>query len=467
MPADHVHDLNRPGMPPHRELVDALTIAVPASGTVFVVSDVHLPPRQTRHSAHVCRTVAAALSALPDPVTVVLAGDILELLGNPETSPQTILDAHPLLVGALCGVRERGGRVVYVVGNHDVRLAWDAAAAGQVRAVLGVELVLQADLVLPADEPLRLRIEHGHGQDPFNIVTDPRDPLDTPLGHHVVTDVLPRLSFLGAGRGVLPADGDVDAAVGGEPDRWLSGAGELVDPLDFPGFVGSRLVYRRLTVHLPWVIAVVVGVALIVRLSLLYGLVQRLPEDVSTAVLHSAYFVAAAVVDAALLLAVLAVAARRVFRSVSSLDLGPQGAATNQAGQAHARQLAVDGYHGYLCGHTHRPELAALACQGGTPTVVFANTGCGTAAVVPARARLGLPPVYLRALQLSWLEVGNDGTRWVIRLRTQRVPLKGSTRLERLLVADRELLTVGSNEQVIPIRLVGVGAAPEGTAARG
>ncbi len=440
--------------PDRCDVADALAVEVSADATVFVVSDVHLPPRQTHHSGRVCAEIANSLSALHAPVVVVLDGDILELLGNPDASAQEILDEHPGLLAALAGVREQGGRVVYVVGNHDVRLAWDQQAARAVRDTLGAELALQVDLVLATgQDPLRVRIEHGHGHDPFNCVTDPRDPLDTPLGHHVVTDVLPRLPFLGAGRGILPSDREVDATARPDAERWLSGTRELVDPLDFPAFVGSRLVYRRLTVHLGWVLAVVVGLALAARLSLLYGLLQRLPEDVTTTALHAAYFLAAAAVDAAVLLAVLGIVARRVFRAVSSLDLGPRGPATNDPGRAHARSLAAAGYAAFVCGHTHRAELTAITDHTSAHGGLFANTGCGTAAVVAVGARFGLPPVYLRTLQLSWLELDNAATGWAARLRTSRLPLPGATRLERLVIADRRYLTSGVTEDAVPLAI--------------
>ena len=35
---------------------------------------------------------------------------------------------------------------------------------------------------------------------------------------------------------------------------WLNGAHEMADPADFPSFVASRLVYRKLVRHLWWLV---------------------------------------------------------------------------------------------------------------------------------------------------------------------------------------------------------------------
>ena len=107
---------------------------------------------------------------------------------------------------------ERGGQVIYTVGNHDGDLAWDLKAATAVREATGAQLCLAADLVLPDGE--RIRVEHGHQMDPYNCFQDARNPLDTPLGHHIVREVIPKIEWLGR--------------------DWLTGAHEMADPADFP-----------------------------------------------------------------------------------------------------------------------------------------------------------------------------------------------------------------------------------------
>src|SRR6202044_4235824 len=90
-------------------------------------------------------------------------------------------------------------------------------------------LCLAADLILA--DGRKIRVEPGHQLDPYNCFCDARNPLDTPIGHHVVREVIPRIEFLGIG--------------------WVDGAHEMADPTDFPSFIGSRRGYPK-TGHPLW-----------------------------------------------------------------------------------------------------------------------------------------------------------------------------------------------------------------------
>ena len=50
---------------------------------------------------------------------MVLAGDVVELLGYPDATVTDILRAHEDLCVALTAVTARGGQVIYAIGNHD------------------------------------------------------------------------------------------------------------------------------------------------------------------------------------------------------------------------------------------------------------------------------------------------------------------------------------------------------------
>src|SRR5436853_514464 len=91
----------------------------------------------------------------------------------------------------------RGGQVIYAIGNHDSDLAWDVKSADAVRDMTGARLCLSADLIL--DDSRKIRVEHGHQLDPYNCFHDPRNALDTPIGHHIVREVVPQLERLGQG----------------------------------------------------------------------------------------------------------------------------------------------------------------------------------------------------------------------------------------------------------------------------
>lgn len=101
--------------------------------------------------------------------------------------------------------RQPDARIVYLIGNHDAALAWDAAARRQVADQFGVRdivLRLRVRVERGAGEPLWLPAEHGDAFDPYNRRTDPFDPLESPAGEHVVTEVVNRLEA--AARFTLP-----------------------------------------------------------------------------------------------------------------------------------------------------------------------------------------------------------------------------------------------------------------------
>ncbi len=357
-----------------------MEVRIPAGGRVVAISDLHLPPRRSNVSARCCTMLAARLAELAGPVTVVLAGDIIELLGFPEATAAEILREHEDLCAALAGVTARGGRVVYIVGNHDGDLAWDVKTADTVREMTGAELALAANVVLP--DGGRIRVEHGHQLDPYNCFHDPRNNLDTPLGHHIVREILPRIEFLGRG--------------------WLDGAHEMADPADFPSFVGSRLVYRKLIRHAWWLLLIPVLLLLGLRVSEIVELQTRYPD--TTPWVHGAQILGyGAVADLIVVAAIIAIVSRRAWTSISALALAERGYGQNKAARQRAADLTSEGYLGYLSGHTHHPELSG--CGDG----FYANTGSCTTVVEATATRLGMPTAYLRAQQISWLELTSPG----------------------------------------------------------
>jgi UDP-2,3-diacylglucosamine pyrophosphatase LpxH len=337
-----------------------------------------------------------------------------------------VLGAHDDLCGALAEVIERGGQVIYTVGNHDGDLAWDLKAATAVREATGAQLCLAADLVLPDGE--RIRVEHGHQIDPYNCFSDPRNPLDTPLGHHIVREVIPKIEWLGR--------------------DWLTGAHEMADPADFPSFLASRLVYRKLVRHLWWVILAPIMLFDLVLPEL--GRVQNRYPDAGRWLRDGEILGYGAAVDVVLLALVIAVLLRRAWTSISALALSQRGYGQNSAARERADELIAQGYTGYLSGHTHHPELRAHGDG------FYGNTGSCTSVVEAIETIYGMPPVYLRTQQLSWLEVvatppaaavrqGDDedaereraSLPWHATLKSARVELPGATRFERFLVRSR------------------------------
>ena len=398
---------------PQPDVSDRLDVAVQPGGKVIAISDLHLPPERTMVSGRCCEVIARRLDTEPAPLTVVLAGDIVEMLSFPGATAADILEAHDDLGRALAAVTERGGQVIYTVGNHDGDLAWDLKAADAVRDATGAKLCLAADLLLSGGE--RIRVEHGHQIDPYNCFHDPRNPLDTPLGHHIVREVVPKIERIGR--------------------DWLTGAHEMADPADFPSFVASRLVYRKLARHLWWLVLVPILLFALVLPEV--GRVKNRYPDTATW-LHDVEILGyGALVDIAIIALILAIVSRRAWTSISALALAGRGYSQNAAARQRADDLIAEGYTGYLSGHTHHPELH------GHGDGFYANAGSCTSVVEAIDTLRGMPPVYLRTQQLSWLEITADrdhprgAAPMRATLQSARVELPGATRFERFMARAR------------------------------
>ena len=118
---------------PRPDIADLLEVEVPPDVKVITVSDLHLPPVRTDVSGRSCEMLARHLAEELGTPTVVLAGDVIELLGSPGSTATDILRPHEDLCAALLDVTTRGGQVIYTIGNHDADLAWDVKAADAVR----------------------------------------------------------------------------------------------------------------------------------------------------------------------------------------------------------------------------------------------------------------------------------------------------------------------------------------------
>jgi UDP-2,3-diacylglucosamine pyrophosphatase LpxH len=389
---------------PRPEIADLLEVDIPPGSRVITASDLHLPPTRTDVSGRAAETLARQLEGEAGPLTVVLAGDVVELLAFPEATATDVLRAHEDLCAALITVTARGGQVIYAIGNHDGDLAWDVKAADAVREMTGARLCLSADLILP--DGRKIRVEHGHQLDPYNCFCDPRNSLDTPLGHHIVREVIPRIERLGKG--------------------WVDGAHEMADPTDFPSFIGSRLVYRKFGRRLWWLIAIPLVILIAARIPVVTSIRSRYPD--TQVWLHRGEILGwGALADLIMLAVVVGILARRAWVSVSALALERRGYEQNHAAVQRAIDLVADGYYGFVSGHTHHPELRAVASG------FYANSGSCTSVVEGIGGRLGLPPAYVRNQQICWVEIDGEQARLV----TARVELPGATKMERFVARGR------------------------------
>jgi len=225
---------------------DLIQLEVGRGGRVLVVSDLHLGPTASEVSTRAADELAELLDGFGEPGMLVIAGDGFEMLAAaPDIA--AILDSHPQFTEAVKRFADgKDHRVVVTPGNHDGQLAWDEESVALLTERLGVtDVGLACDLTVATGDGSQLvRVMHGHQFDQYNAFTDPRSPVDTPLGHHVVRQVLPKLASRDQPGSLL------------EGVRWCNG-----DP---SAFLGSRLLYRMVAGWLWW-LAVPFVAALVLR----------------------------------------------------------------------------------------------------------------------------------------------------------------------------------------------------------
>jgi lysylphosphatidylglycerol synthetase-like protein (DUF2156 family)/UDP-2,3-diacylglucosamine pyrophosphatase LpxH len=406
---------------------DLIEIDVARGGRVIVVSDLHLGPVATPVSTRAAEELSELLHSFDEPGLLVFAGDAFEMLAA-APAVDRVLDDHPQFTAAVRGfAAQPHHRVVLIPGNHDGQLAWDEVSVGLLRFRLGVtDVSLACELTLMTEGgPQLVRIEHGNQLDPYNAFEDPRSPVDTPFGHHIVRQVLPRLearqhpgSLL---EGIQALDGDPTA------------------------LLGSRLLYRKVVGRLWW-LAVPFAAALVLRfLSFAPGdkpLLHHHAERwlVSFGVLTVAIAVVAAVVGIATML--------RVNRALADTSISERGEAeaANAAARAEAARLVAAGYAGYVTGHTHEPEISQVGAG------FYANPGCGTEVVRTRKARFGLPRPFLAVRRLSMVEL-EAGPVLGVSLSLEERPIGQPALLERLVLAP---------ERPRPETMEVVGRLPDG-----
>src|ERR687893_1353890 len=182
-----------------------------SSNTLVVfVSDSHIggdPGCDGFESPAELEALFVELAAREGPVELILAGDFFDFLqigkvpeGEDRASLTMDRPEYRSLFAALGRFREaEGKRVIYLPGNHDAESFWNPEIQGTLRGRgLVDEFAYRYLASMEVDGERRVvYCEHGNQLDPANTVEDYRDPLDTPLGHHVVMDFTRRVAPFG------------------------------------------------------------------------------------------------------------------------------------------------------------------------------------------------------------------------------------------------------------------------------
>ena len=363
------------------------------------------------------------------PVELVLAGDFLDMLrmedANADGDGVAATITRPEyqgLFGALRGFAgSHGRRVVYVVGNHDAEVWWNPRIQRLLSEAGLVDVFGLSYAASFASLPEQLvYCEHGNQFDPADAIADYANPLDTPVGAHVVTEMIRPIGTGAAStrgfdlrevRQVFPV-----AAHPG-PVEWIAGR-------IFYQFLGQVL--RWLLVLLAFLVVSYVAYG---GLAVVLGRTSGGSRALRSVLIEATYGVA---VLAFALVVVFLISRRTTVDVISTLAsrfpwLAPGSERSREevairqlleedrpppmAGDMSSLEAAV-----FVSGHTHAPAMSELVRAGGHRTMIV-NTGCWLRQLQPVPAWLGGPPVFVPAyvhshVRVRWTPEGMSVELW-------------------------------------------------------
>jgi UDP-2,3-diacylglucosamine pyrophosphatase LpxH len=340
------------------------------------------------------------------PVELVLAGDFLDMLrmeragsGHRVTATITRPEYQGLFGALQAFAGAPGHRVVYLVGNHDAEVWWNPQIQRSLRQAGLVDVFgLSYSASFASLPEQRIYCEHGNQFDLANTIVDYANPLDTPVGAHVLTEMIGPIGSGAAGTGGLNLrEVSYVFPVAGHPGpaEWIAG----------------RIFYQFLGQVLRWLLVVL---AVLVVTYVAYGALavvlgrgsvgSRVLRSVVTETTYGVAVLMFALVvvflisrrttaDVLTTLAArfpwLAPESERSREALAIRQLLEAGRPPPLAGDGSGPAPAV-----FVSGHTHAPAISELAHADGSWTVIV-NTGCWLRQLRPVPAWLGGPPVFV------------------------------------------------------------------------
>jgi UDP-2,3-diacylglucosamine pyrophosphatase LpxH len=346
----------------------------------------------------------------------------------------------------LCAALERFGRreqkrVVYLPGNHDAEMWWNPQIQETLRQRGLVDEFALSYLASfqVGEERKTIYCEHGNQLDPANIVEDYGDPLDTPLGHHVVTDFTRRIAPFGeVARGL-----DLSEIKNVYPlvaiPRWIASR-------YFYDFVGKVVAYLLL----PLLVAYVVYQVVAYFLAITRGDPTRFMRNYQEWPWLYEFFIDVGFYGllVVLIFAVFFLVIRRsVRRTVATINLRHKTSySPAEASQNRIREILLgkapppmspsagsEDLDVIVSGHTHLPSLDELEKSNGKRGVMV-NSGCWLRQLQPVSPHLKGPPVFVSKFVLTHVRVCVQDSSLRVELREHPKPAEQRlTRMERLL----------------------------------
>jgi UDP-2,3-diacylglucosamine pyrophosphatase LpxH len=405
------------------------------------VSDTHIggdPGCDGFESPDELQGLLEELSGHEGPVELVLAGDFFDFLqispppaGVDRASLTVSRPEYRDLFAALRRFREgEGSRVVYLPGNHDAEGWWNP----EIRETLSEEGLVDefafsylASLEAGGERRV-VYCEHGNQFDPANTVEDYNDPLDTPLGHHIVTDFTRRVAPFG------------EVARGLD----LSEIKNVFPLVAIPQWVASRYFYNALGKVVVYLLLPILVLYALYRIASYLLLVGGFPglSWVHHVFLDIAGFALLTAGIFGVFFLVVRHAVRRAVSGKRDLHYAPAEASREKImaclrGESPppmdptVRPADIDVF---VSGHTHLPALEEFRKQSGGPGVVV-NSGCWLRQLQPVPPRIiGKPPLFVSRFVLTHVRVFAQDSS--LRVELWEHPKRAGqrlTRIERLL----------------------------------
>ena len=437
---------------------------------VVFVSDSHIggdPGCDGFESPEELQALFEELAGREGPVELILSGDLFDFL-QISTTPSGLdraaaTNPRPEYVRMFEALRRfnEGEQkpVIYLPGNHDAEMWWNP----EIRKTLR-ERGLVDDFALSylasieaGGERRTIYCEHGNQYDPANTIEDYGDPLDTPLGHHVVTDFTRRIAPFG------------EVARGLD----LSEIKNVYPLVEIPRWITSRYFYDAMGLVTGYLLLpLLVAYALYRGVAYTLVIVNENPSNSPTGFLSSyqelpwvhRFFLDIGVFGLLTLLifAIFFLVIRRVVhRTVVAVNLKQrehyspaetsQGkvreillgdAPTPMNPSAHAGEIDV-----LVSGHTHQPSLLEVERPDGRRAVMV-NSGCWLRQLQPISPHLKRPPVFVSKFVLTHVRIYVQGSSLRVELWERPKPAEQRlTRIERLLSLYRRPLQPPANSK--------------------
>src|SRR5215207_5898726 len=424
---------------------------------VVFVSDSHIggdPYCDGFEAADELEALFVDLAGHEGPVELILAGDFFDFLqigevpkGKDRASLTIERPEYRDLFAALKRFREAAGkRVIYLPGNHDAESFWNPEIQATLRErglVDEFAYYFLASVETGGGSGV-IYCEHGNQFDSSNSVGDYRDPLDTPVGHHVVMDGTRRIAPWGE---ILPGL-DLSEIKMVYPlvaiPAWIASryfynlAGKVVDYLLVPLLVAYGI-YK--------VGAYAVARATGGNASLIFGSYRELPQ-IHQVFLDTVLFLLVTLGIFGIFFLVARHAIRKTLRAVSpggTPHYSPAEVSQNKireilAGEARPPMdptFDPTTADVFVSGHTHLPSLAETERPDGSRAVLV-NSGCFLRQLQPIAPRLKGPPIFVSKFVLTHVRVFAREGQLRIELWEHPKPAGQTlTRIERLLSIGR------------------------------